>query len=73
MKNQMQAVGEEGLPPEDIGRLVRDILNNDKPNTRYAVLKDKLMNWSLPRLLPARMVDNAIAKRFGLEPRTNDQ
>jgi len=72
MKEEMQTVGEQGLPPEEIGRLVRDILNNDRPKTRYAVLKDKLMNWNAPMLAPARMVDRAIAKRFGIRVHDND-
>jgi hypothetical protein len=36
-----------------------------KPKTRYAVVPQRLKNWTLPRLLPARMVDDAIAKQMG--------
>jgi hypothetical protein len=35
-----------------------------KPKTRYAVVPQRLKNWSLPRLLPSRMVDDAIAKQI---------
>ncbi len=66
MKKNMQAVGDEGLPPEDVGTLVRDILTGAKGATRYAILNGRLTNWVLPRLLPKRMIDNAIAQRFGL-------
>ncbi len=67
MKDAMQGFGESGLPPEDIGALVLKILTDAKPDTRYAILKNKLMLWTLPNLLPKRMVDTALAKRFGIE------
>ncbi len=65
MRKKMQEFGEEGLPPENIGDLVRDILNGEKRKTRYAILKSKFLNFTLPLLLPKRMVDKAVAKRFG--------
>lgn len=71
MKKQMQTVGEQGLPPEEIGRLVRDILNGKKTKTRYAALKNKLMLWWLPMIAPKRQVDRAIAKRFNIEIRND--
>lgn len=67
MKSAMQAVGDEGLDPEVIGNVVLDALVKQAPKTRYAILKSAFMNWTLPRLLPARVVDGAIAKRFGLK------
>lgn len=68
MKDSMQGFGESGLPSEDIGALVLKILTDAKPDTRYAILKNKFMLWTLPNLLPKRMVDKALAKRFGIEP-----
>ena len=65
MRSNMQEYGDGGLPPEAIGELAFDILRGAKKKTRYAVLKEKFMSWTLPRLLPARMLDKAIAKRFG--------
>lgn len=69
MRDSMQAYGAEGLPPSAVGDLVRDILQAEKPKTRYAILRNKLMLWTLPRLLPRRMVDRALAKRFGIPSR----
>jgi hypothetical protein len=30
---------------------------------------NKLTNWTIPTLLPKRMVDKAMAKRYGLKPK----
>ncbi len=65
MREKYKTVGQEGLPPEDIGALARDILTGRKTGTRYAVLRNKFMMWTLPRLMPKRMLDRVIARRFG--------
>ncbi|MFN0022942.1 MAG: SDR family oxidoreductase [Parvularculaceae bacterium] len=70
MKTMMQSVGEEGLEAAGVGALVLHILTTPKPKTRYAILKGKFTNWTLPTLLPKRVVDGFVAKRFGLKPRT---
>lgn len=57
--------GERGMPPEQLGRLLLDILRNDRPKWRYAIVADRLTMWTLPRLLPARMLDKILNKRFG--------
>ncbi|HBK93157.1 MAG TPA: oxidoreductase [Parvularcula sp.] len=70
MKGMMQSFGEQGLEAGAVGKLVLGILMSAKPKTRYAILKNKFMMWTLPNLLPKRMVDSFVAKRFGLKPRT---
>jgi len=69
MKDMMQAFGDEGLEADDVGKLALHILTTDKPKTRYPILKNKFAMWTLPSLLPKRMVDKAILKRFGMTPR----
>jgi NAD(P)-dependent dehydrogenase (short-subunit alcohol dehydrogenase family) len=69
MKGMMQPFGEQGLEAEDVGALVLDILTAPKPKTRYAILKNRFAMWTLPNLLPKRMVDAALLKRFGITPR----
>jgi NAD(P)-dependent dehydrogenase (short-subunit alcohol dehydrogenase family) len=69
MKGMMQSFGEQGLEAEEVGKLVLDILTAEKPKTRYAILRNKFSMWTLPNLLPKRMVDNFVAKRFGMKPR----
>ncbi len=58
--------GRQGLEAERLGEAVLEALTVDKPKTRYALLKNKLADWTIPRLLPKRTVDRAIAKRLGL-------
>ena len=59
------AEGRKGLPPERLAKAVYGALTAAKPKTRYAVVPQRLKNWTLPRLLPDRMVDHAIAKQMG--------
>lgn len=72
MKDKYKELGSQGLPPEDVGNLVLDIFNGTKTKTRYALLRDKFLGYTLPRLLPKRVVDKAIVKRFGLANSRSD-
>src|ERR1700675_3054079 len=54
-----------GLPPERLGEAVHVALTTAKPNARYAVVPQRFKNWTLPRLLPARMLDAVVAKQLG--------
>jgi NAD(P)-dependent dehydrogenase (short-subunit alcohol dehydrogenase family) len=58
--------GRKGLPPERLAKAVYVALTASKPKTRYAVVPQRFKNWTVPRLLPTRMVDGAIAKQMGL-------
>lgn len=58
--------GRKGLTPERIGETVYTALTAAKPRTRYAVVPQRFMNWTLPRLLPARVLDKLMGKNFGL-------
>jgi len=66
MRNAMKTFGDAGLPPKAVGELAADILEGRAKKTRYAVLKNKFMMWTLARLLPDRMVDRIVAKRLGM-------
>ncbi len=56
----------EGFPPERLGRDVLKALTVKSPKTRYAVVPGRLMNWTIPGLLPKRFVDRKIARGLGL-------
>jgi len=58
--------GREGLPPEEIGKLILQVLTIPRPKARYAILRDAFANWTIPRLLPKRVVDRTIGRRLGL-------
>ena len=60
--------GRQGLKPERVGAVVLMALTADRPKTRYAVVKNALVNWTLPRLLPKRAVDRTFARKLGLTP-----
>ena len=55
-----------GLSPERLGQAVHVALTTAKPKPRYAVVPQRFKNWTLPRLLPARMVDAELAKQMKL-------
>src|SRR6202034_940574 len=69
------AEGRKGLSPERLGEAVHLALSTAKPKARYAVIKQRFKNWTLPRLLPTRMLDAVVAKQLGLiepKPAPND-
>ena len=59
--------GKDGLSPETIADVVETALTARKPKARYAPVPNKFTNWVLPRLLPKRVVDGFMAKRYGLK------
>jgi NAD(P)-dependent dehydrogenase (short-subunit alcohol dehydrogenase family) len=59
------AEGRKGLSPERLGEAVHVALSAAKPKARYAVVKQRFKNWTLPRLLPARVLDAVVAKQLG--------
>ncbi len=65
MREKYKEMGDVGLPPEAVGELVKDILIGREKKTRYAILRSKFLMWTLPRLLPKRMIDKTIVERFG--------
>jgi hypothetical protein len=56
-----------GLPSERLGEAVHVALSTAKPKARYAVVPQRFKNWTLPRLLPVRMLDAYLAKQMGLK------
>ena len=55
-----------GLSPERLGEAVRVALTTAKPKARYAIIPQRFKNWTVPRLLPARMLDAELAKQMKL-------
>jgi len=58
--------GRAGLKPEVLGQAVYRALTAARPRPRYSVIRGRLQNWILPRLLPTRVVNGIVAKQFGL-------
>ena len=59
--------GRTGLPPELIAKTIEKALTVRKPKARYAPVPNKLTNFTLPMLLPKRVVDGFFWKRFGMQ------
>jgi hypothetical protein len=60
------AEGHKGFSRERLGEAVHLALSTAKPKARYAVVPQRFKNWTLPNLLPARVVDAELAKQLGL-------
>jgi NAD(P)-dependent dehydrogenase (short-subunit alcohol dehydrogenase family) len=58
--------GRAGLPADAVGRVVWTALTAQSPRTFYPVVGRKLLNWTIPLALPARLLDRLIAKRLGM-------
>ncbi len=61
--------GRKGYPPGRVGSVVWKALTTSFPRTRYAVVPNRLLNWTIPLSLPRRMTDKMIALYLGLSPR----
>ena len=61
--------GRKGLPPERIGEAIHLALTAPKPRARYAVVGNRFVNWTLPTLLPKRVLDRLMAGALGLRRR----
>lgn len=64
----LQGFEKDGYSPERFGRLVREVFEKRRPRTRYAMVPGRLANWTVPTLLPDRLLDRLIARNTGLVP-----
>ncbi|MEM6643105.1 MAG: SDR family oxidoreductase [Bacteroidota bacterium] len=56
----------KALTAENAAQKILRVFEKKKPKARYVMLKNKFTNWTLPQLLPSRMVDKVIGKLLGL-------
>ena len=54
------------LPATRVAAVVEHALVTPRPRARYAVVRNRLVDWWLPRRLPERLIDRIIARRLGL-------
>ena len=62
----VEGLAKNGYSPERFGELVREVFEKERPKTRYAIVPRKLANFTVPRLLPDRLLDRLIARNVGL-------
>jgi NAD(P)-dependent dehydrogenase (short-subunit alcohol dehydrogenase family) len=61
--------GASGHPADVIGKAVWHALTTAKPRVRYAIVPNRLTNWTIPRLLPMRTLDRLVAGFMGIRRR----
>jgi NAD(P)-dependent dehydrogenase (short-subunit alcohol dehydrogenase family) len=59
--------GASGFPPEVIGNVVWRALTTMRPKVRYAIVPNRLTNWTIPRLIPMRILDKLVARFMGIK------
>mgnify|MGYP001309988664 CR=1 FL=1 len=57
----------ESLPVEVISKAIKEIIENLNPKTRYVFIKDKFKEFTLPGMLPDRLLDKIMAKRLKIK------
>jgi NAD(P)-dependent dehydrogenase (short-subunit alcohol dehydrogenase family) len=58
--------GRRGMPVEVVTKTIREVLEAERPKTRYALPRKWLTGWLIPRLLPDRWLDRIMAGRLGI-------
>jgi hypothetical protein len=56
----------KALPAEELGRVIHHVLTASRPKVRYAVVAHRFKDWTMPMLLPKRVLDRMIGKQLGL-------
>jgi short-subunit dehydrogenase len=58
-----------GLSPETIGQAVWLALTNARPKVCTAIVPQRFKNWTIPQLIPMRILDKLVAQFFGIKRR----
>ena len=59
-------LGVNGFSPDIIGKKIVDVMNTNKPKTRYVITPKIFKNYLIPGFLPDRWVDRLTGKMLGL-------
>jgi NAD(P)-dependent dehydrogenase (short-subunit alcohol dehydrogenase family) len=58
--------GREGFPASKVAELIERILSTKKPKARYTLIPKRFVEFTIPRLLPARTLDYFMGKYLGI-------
>jgi len=58
--------GREGFPASKVAELIERILSAKKPKARYTLIPNHFVEYTIPRLLPARTLDYFMRKYLGI-------
>jgi len=66
---EQYAAGEatSGFAPEVIGNAVWHALTSARPKARAAIVPQRFKNWTIPQLIPMRILDKLVAQFFGIK------
>lgn len=56
-----------GLAPEVIGKAVWRALTVQRPRVLSAIVPKRFVNWTIPQLIPMRILDKLVAQFFGIK------
>jgi short-subunit dehydrogenase len=56
----------KGWTSEKATKIIFEIFEKNKPKTRYSLVPQRFMSWTLPKLMPNRMLDRIVGKKLGL-------
>ena len=59
-----------GYTEQEAGRRIVAIFEARRPSARYALVRGRLLNWTLPSLLPDRWLDIGVGRALGLLPQS---
>lgn len=57
---------EEAWTSAKVAKMMVDIFEKPQPKTRYPLVAKKLLNWTIPQILPDRVVDRYLGKALKL-------
>jgi NAD(P)-dependent dehydrogenase (short-subunit alcohol dehydrogenase family) len=58
--------GREGFPATKVAELIARILATKRPKARYTIIPNHFVEYTIPRLLPTRMLDYFMGKYLGI-------
>ena len=59
--------GKNGLSVAYLAQNIVNIFENPSPKSRYPFVPQKFKNWTLPMLMPDRVIDRMIKKMFRIK------
>ena len=59
-------MGKKGFDADIIGNRVKSILQDPRPRIRHVITPNRLLNYTLPGILPTRIYDKLVGKGLGL-------
>jgi NAD(P)-dependent dehydrogenase (short-subunit alcohol dehydrogenase family) len=63
---QMIRDGRKGWPPERIAKVIEQAVTSKRRKTRYAPVQGRIINWTIPTLMPDRVFAAVAARMFNI-------